>query len=59
MDLLHAVGRADLSAYVDFGALRQAAASSGGAVACYGPVEQRQLLWALGLDARLQAQNRN
>ena len=32
-----------------------AAADSGAAVDCYGPVEQRQLLWDLGIDARCQA----
>ena len=33
-------GTADLSVWVDFGALRQAAEESGAAVACVGPVSQ-------------------
>jgi NADH dehydrogenase [ubiquinone] 1 alpha subcomplex assembly factor 7 len=90
VDLLDAVGSADLSAYVDFGALRLAAqgasnvhasadvAAQGDAddaaqsaqsalpqaapplpppprVRSYGPVTQRALLGALGIEARLNA----
>jgi len=53
VDLLDQVGSADLSAHVDFGALRLAAQPQG--VRSYGPVSQRQLLGALGISARLQA----
>jgi NADH dehydrogenase [ubiquinone] 1 alpha subcomplex assembly factor 7 len=77
VDLLDRVGSADLSAYVDFGALRLAAQGAaatdadadadGGAgadarappaparVRSYGPVTQRALLGALGIEARLRA----
>lgn len=53
-DLLDDVGTADLSAHVDFGALRLAAQQVSG-VACHGPVTQRQLLASLGIEHRLQA----
>ena len=65
VDVLDRVGSADLSAHVDFGALRiaangaaeRAAQQAGGgappAVRSYGPVTQRALLASLGLEARL------
>ncbi|KXZ43090.1 hypothetical protein GPECTOR_102g43 [Gonium pectorale] len=46
-------GTADLSAWVDFGALRQAAAGAGGPVSCSGPATQAAFLLSLGLEARL------
>lgn len=49
------MGEADLSAYVDFGALKLAAERSGAPVRCHGPVDQRDLLWALGIEQRLEA----
>jgi NADH dehydrogenase [ubiquinone] 1 alpha subcomplex assembly factor 7 len=48
-------GTADLSAWVDFSALRQAAQESGAGVEVHGPISQRQLLHALGIQARAQA----
>ncbi len=48
-------GTADLSAWVDYSALRQAAVESGASVKVHGPVPQGQLLLALGIQARLQA----
>ena len=53
-DLLADVGTADLSAHVDFGALRLAAHQVAD-VTCHGPVTQRQLLASLGIEHRLQA----
>lgn len=61
-DLLTAPGTADLSAYVDFGAMRQVienrdvtpgATYSG--VECFGPVTQQELLISLGIGTRLEA----
>lgn len=46
-------GDADLSAYVDFGALRQVSTDRGGKVECYGPVTQQALLMSLGIGERL------
>lgn len=48
-------GEADLSAYVDFGALRQIVDEKPErGVRCYGPVTQQQLLLSLGLIHRLE-----
>ena len=47
-------GNADLSAWVDFDALRQAALDSGAPVAVHGPVSQAHFLTSMGLNARLQ-----
>eukprot|EP00887_Chlorella_sp_A99_P005187 scaffold1.g5187.t1 len=52
--LLERPGSADLSARVDFGALRRAAAATGAPVACYGPIPQAHFLLSLGIEARLQ-----
>ncbi|MBT3307746.1 MAG: SAM-dependent methyltransferase, partial [Alphaproteobacteria bacterium] len=46
-------GAADLTAHVDFGALRDAAAEAGAVV--YGPVTQGAFLKSLGLQARAEA----
>lgn len=54
VEILERTGEADLSAYVDFGALAMAAESSGAACKAYGPVDQGELLQALGVDARLE-----
>lgn len=48
---LDAPGNVDLTAHVDFGALKDAA--HGNDLAVYGPIPQRELLLALGLEARL------
>jgi hypothetical protein len=56
VDMLSSPGRTDLSADVDFGTLRAAAASGGaGAVAVWGPVSQGQLLQRLGIVQRCAA----
>ena len=59
-------GSADLSVYVDFGAMRQVIerraegepssgeSQPGKGVRCYGPVTQRDLLFRLGIQERLQ-----
>ena len=53
--VLDTPGEADLSAYVDFGGLRQIIEEKPGTgVKCYGPVTQQQLLLSLGLVARLE-----
>lgn len=61
-DPLRDPGSADLSAYVDFGAMRQVIESrvpSAGArfdgVECFGPVTQQAILMDLGIGSRLQA----
>lgn len=71
VDLLASPGEADLSAHVDFGALRHAVSGGGGgsggggrgeggnavssAVACHGPVTQRAFLRDVGIAARVEA----
>jgi NADH dehydrogenase [ubiquinone] 1 alpha subcomplex assembly factor 7 len=53
--VLDSPGEADLSAYVDFGALRQIVEEKPqSGVKCYGPVTQKQLLLSLGLVPRLE-----
>ena len=54
-------GAADLSAYVDFGAMRRvietrepSEGAVGGGVECYGPIPQRDLLFGLGIQERLE-----
>eukprot|EP00898_Chlorokybus_atmophyticus_P002297 jgi/Chlat1/3068/Chrsp21S00239 len=48
-------GTADLSAHVDFAALRQAVASTNVNAVAHGPVSQSHLLLSLGIQARCQA----
>lgn len=48
-------GRVDLSAWVDFSAMRLAAQGAGSGVAVQGPVGQGPWLRAMGIDARLEA----
>ncbi len=55
LQVLDRPGTADLSAWVDFGALRVGAASPGGPVSTSGPVPQAAFLRALGIDTRLAA----
>jgi NADH dehydrogenase [ubiquinone] 1 alpha subcomplex assembly factor 7 len=69
VELLDDPGSADLSAYVDFGAVRQAvhqvavddASQQGGksvptdAAQCHGPITQNHLLHAMGIHLRAQA----
>ena len=52
VDLLETPGEADLSAYVDFQALAQAAAEAVPGAVAYEPVDQRTLLMSLGIDVR-------
>ena len=52
-DPLAEPGSADLTAHVDFGALREAAAEAGAVV--YGPVTQGRFLTSLGIQARASA----
>ena len=57
VDVLRDPGSADLSIYVDFGAMRQVIENrdaAGGGVKCYGPVTQRDLLFGLGIQERLE-----
>lgn len=56
VELLDRPGSADLSVWVDFGALKQAAEEGveGGLVQCHGPVSQREFLESLGIHARLE-----
>jgi SAM-dependent MidA family methyltransferase len=49
-DLLSAPGSVDLTAHVDFEALKHAAESMG--AVSFGPIDQAQLLYALGIDTR-------
>ena len=53
--LLARPGEADVSARVDFSALRQAVAGAGVGAGAHGPVPQASFLMGLGLEARLQA----
>lgn len=52
VDPLEAPGAVDLTAHVDFGALKDAVRGAG--LAAYGPKLQRALLLELGLEARLE-----
>ena len=53
VDPLHAPGRADLSAHVDFPALAQSAEIIGARI--HGPISQRDFLHRLGIDKRAAA----
>ena len=53
VEILSDPGKVDLSAYVDFDAVRSSCKKEG--VAMHGPVDQGVLLKALGIDERLQA----
>lgn len=53
VNLFHSPGDADLSTWVDFGALRVAVNSSGAAAKMHGPITQAHLLHGLGIQARL------
>lgn len=55
VDVLTDPGRADLSAYVDFGAMRRVIETrKNSGVECYGPVTQRDLLFGLGIGQWLE-----
>ena len=47
-------GRSDLTADVDFAALRTWASSEGNQVLCYGPTPQGEFLHNLGMKLRLE-----
>ena len=53
-DILDRPGSSDLSVWVDFGALKQAAEEGDAEVKCEGPVSQREFLESLGIHARLE-----
>eukprot|EP00192_Tetraselmis_astigmatica_P004121 CAMPEP_0117682992 /NCGR_PEP_ID=MMETSP0804-20121206/20064_1 /TAXON_ID=1074897 /ORGANISM="Tetraselmis astigmatica, Strain CCMP880" /LENGTH=496 /DNA_ID=CAMNT_0005493359 /DNA_START=181 /DNA_END=1672 /DNA_ORIENTATION=+ len=55
--VLESPGKVDLSAWVDFSAVRQAVAeeSEAGSVATHGPVTQSHFLHSLGIQARLES----
>jgi NADH dehydrogenase [ubiquinone] 1 alpha subcomplex assembly factor 7 len=55
VDILSDPGKADLSAYVDFQAMRTAIekSSAGSSVTMHGPINQSVLLKSLGIDSRL------
>lgn len=53
--LLEMPGTADISARVDFSALRAAVEGAGCGVAAYGPITQASFLMGLGMGARLDA----
>eukprot|EP00741_Cyanophora_paradoxa_P003512 tig00000711_g3410.t1 len=55
VDALSEPGEADLSANVDFSALRAAAEAAAPGAAGYGPLTQRDFLLAMGLHARVEA----
>lgn len=46
-------GKADLTAWVDFGALRQAVEASNADASVHGPITQGQFLMAMGMEHRL------
>ncbi|KAF5833036.1 putative S-adenosyl-L-methionine-dependent methyltransferase-domain-containing protein [Dunaliella salina] len=54
VEVLDRPGSADLSTWVDFGALRQGAQESGSPVCVHGPVSQASFLTQLGIQARLE-----
>ncbi|GMH33983.1 hypothetical protein BSKO_01817 [Bryopsis sp. KO-2023] len=54
-DILNNPGCADLSAHVDFTAIRKAVEESRSEAVAHGPVEQGWFLRSLGIDARLEA----
>ena len=55
VDVLTDPGRADLSAYVDFGAMRRVIeCRKDSGVECFGPVTQRDLLFGLGIGQWLE-----
>ncbi|KAG6556522.1 hypothetical protein Mapa_001848 [Marchantia paleacea] len=54
--VLHDPGSADLSAHVDFGAIKHAATeAAANGVAVYGPITQSKFLGMLGINFRLEA----
>jgi len=52
--MLTTPGETDVSVFVDFAALRQSVVDSKSDSVSYGPLEQRYLLKALGIDARME-----
>ncbi|MQM07962.1 hypothetical protein Taro_040805 [Colocasia esculenta] len=48
-------GTADLSAYVDFTAIRHSAEEASGDVSVHGPISQSQFLGSLGINFRIEA----
>ena len=54
VDPLETPGEADLTADVDFQALKYWAAEEGNQVVCYGPTSQGEFLQNLGIKLRLE-----
>ncbi|KAL0917922.1 hypothetical protein M5K25_013031 [Dendrobium thyrsiflorum] len=52
-------GSADLSAYVDFAAIRHSAEEASENISVYGPITQSQLLGSLGINFRVEALLKN
>lgn len=55
VDILDDPGSADLSAYVDFPAIRHSAEEASGEVLVHGPITQSQFLGSLGINFRAEA----
>ncbi|KAJ8546080.1 hypothetical protein K7X08_018663 [Anisodus acutangulus] len=55
VNILDNPGTADLSAYVDFAAMRHSAEEASGDVAVHGPMTQSQFLGSLGINFRVEA----
>lgn len=55
LQVLESPGTADLSAHVDFRALKRAVEASGVEAVAHGPIPQGHFLKAMGLEARLEA----
>ncbi|XP_031126429.1 protein arginine methyltransferase NDUFAF7, mitochondrial [Ipomoea triloba] len=55
VDILDNPGTADLSAYVDFPAIRHSAEEASENVCVHGPITQSQLLGSLGINFRVEA----
>ncbi|KAL9668824.1 hypothetical protein QQ045_006364 [Rhodiola kirilowii] len=54
VDILDDPGSADLSAYVDFDAIKHAAEEASGEVSVHGPMTQSQFLGSLGINFRVE-----
>lgn len=54
VEILDRPGSSDLSVWVDFGALKQAAEEGESGITCHGPVSQREFLESLGIHTRLE-----
>ncbi|KAG0459511.1 hypothetical protein HPP92_022639 [Vanilla planifolia] len=55
VNILDSPGSADLSAYVDFAAIRHSAQAASENISVHGPITQSQLLASLGINFRVEA----